>query len=312
MRSKKRVIISSLLLLLMGFGLIIWGYSKNSYNPFKIELIKNLGYGLFCSSAVTFGIGGTEYYTIKKETLKKYLSEANKLLRMFLKIEYFPYDTKEKLLIDYFYYKEINKTFPAYYEKEEEILNKLKQYYKELISSVDNDLIFDKIISEEYKHTIKNMNKVIRNYIKFVDDVSMFELDSHYYELSFLSKKGNHKYRDWILINLQLKFHTYFNEINNITKGLMNLPKDEKENYYRNSAILIDELQNKLYEIDTKNNLNIPAPEGKCISKIILSKYTNKLEENIEILHSKIWHCQPNKINPRYYIITSLSTKNDK
>ena len=90
MKSKKVVIISSLILFIFGFLLIVLGYcfNKMCLNPLMVELIKNLGFGIFCSSAVTFGISGPEYHIVKKKSLEKYLVESNKLLHSFLKIEY--------------------------------------------------------------------------------------------------------------------------------------------------------------------------------------------------------------------------------
>lgn len=60
-----------------------------------------------------------------------------------------------------------------------------------------------------------------------------------------------------------------------------------------------------------QNKLNITAPRGYSIDKIILRKYTNELEKNIEILRSKIYNDDVNEINLRYYLITSLSTENE-
>ena len=98
MKSKKVVIISSLILFIVGFLLLVLGYwfNKMCLNPLMVELIKNLGFGVFCSSAVTFGISGPEYYIAKKKSLEKYLAETNKLLSSFLKIEYFQNETYEK------------------------------------------------------------------------------------------------------------------------------------------------------------------------------------------------------------------------
>lgn len=311
MKSKKVVIISSLILFIVGFLLLVLGYwfNKMCLNPLMVELIKNLGFGVFCSSAVTFGISGPEYYIAKKKSLEKYLAETNKLLSSFLKIEYFQYETYEKELIDYFYYKEINKTFPSknFVEKESENLNKLKNCHKKFSYIIDDENLFNEVLYDEYKNVIRKLNKVIRSYTKFANDVSIYELDSCYSEFSFFRKK----YEVWIFKNLQITLHTYFNLINNMIKSLNDLTKTYKIAYYRNVAILIDELQKRLYEVDTENKLNITAPRGYSIDKIILRKYTNELEKNIEILRSKIYNDDVNEINPRYYLITSLSTENE-
>ena len=73
MKSKRVVIISSLILFIVGLLLLVLGYCFNMMclNPLMVELIKNLGFGFFCSSAVTFGISGPEYYIEKKKIIRK-------------------------------------------------------------------------------------------------------------------------------------------------------------------------------------------------------------------------------------------------
>lgn len=310
MKSKKVVIISSLILFIFGFLLIVLGhyFNKMFLNPLMVELIKNLGFGIFCSSAVTFGISGPEYHIVKKKSLEKYLVESNKLLHSFLKVEYFQYETYEKALIGYFHYKEINRTFPAanFIEKESKNLNELKGYYKKFISIIDNESLFEEIICEEYKTITKKLNKVIESYIDFTNNVSIYELDSYFSELSFLSNKGNTKYKKWIFLNLHLKIYAYFDSINYVTKQLTDLSKDKSTNYYYEAARIIEKTQNKLCEVDTENQLNISARLDCCTNKIILRKDINEIENNIEILHSKILNKKVEKTHPRYYSTTSL------
>ena len=67
----------------------------------------------------------------KKKSLKNYLAESNKLLLSFFKNEYFQYDIIEKLLLNYFHYKEINQTIPIYDKKITEIRNPFLQQPKD-------------------------------------------------------------------------------------------------------------------------------------------------------------------------------------
>ncbi len=183
----------------------------------------------------------------------------------------------------------------------------MKNCHKKFSYIIDDENLFNEVLYDEYKNVIRKLNKVIRSYTKFANDVSIYELDSCFSEFSFFRKK----YEVWIFKNLQITLHTYFNLINNMIKSLNDLTKTYKIAYYRNVAILIDELQKRLYEVDTENKLNITAPRGYSIDKIILRKYTNELEKNIEILRSKIYNDDVNEINLRYYLITSLSTENE-
>ena len=79
---------------------------------------------------------------------------------------------------------------------------------------------------EEYKTITKKLYKVIESYIDFTNNVSIYELDSYFSELSFLSNKGNTKYKKWIFLNLHLKIYAYFDSINYVTKQLTDLSKD--------------------------------------------------------------------------------------
>lgn len=211
-------------------------------------------------------------------------------------------------MIGYFHYKEINRTFPAanFIEKESKNLNELKGYYKKFISIIDNESLFEEIICEEYKTITKKLNKVIESYIDFTNNVSIYELDSYFSELSFLSNKGNTKYKKWIFLNLHLKIYAYFDSINYVTKQLTDLSKDKSTNYYYEAARIIEKTQNKLCEVDTENQLNISARLDCYTNKIILRKDINEIENNIEILHSKILNKKVEKTHPRYYSTTSL------
>ena len=294
--------------MIVGGAMIVTAYFFEKNGSISItELIKNLGFGIFCSSCVTIGITYPEYYVTKKKSLENYLTESNKLLLSFFRIEYFQYDNIEKLLLDYFHYKEMNQTIPIYNKKITEIRNEINDCYKH--RNINVEPYFEIISDTEYKSLIKELDKVISQYISFSEEVSICELDSCYSDLSFFTGRGCQKYKEWIYNNLYSTSHNLFTSINNTSKKLKNLSNDTPSDYYLSAASIISESQKEFYEIDQENKSDIIAPRGYYISEVIWDTYKNRLEKNNEILRSKIHNCNVRDVQLRYYVVTNLIIK---
>ena len=256
--------------------------------------IKDIMLGIFCSSIVTVFFYISAYKVERKKVLEQYWNEVRRILIELRKIDYMNINFEPNVFIKFMneqrnkvwlnqWYKENSMEIP---EKEFENTNLIKKKILEdedeflrKISMDSREKYLDEKIETIYNRTTDRINKIINQYLKYLEN-STDNLNFILGDIEFFTGEKNYK-----------KVYELFERIYNL-----NIKIQESARHFRyyndgegNKAFVLSEilkLQKDIFEVEETED-----------SKIIYSKFIDNMEIQLEEFRANIiYNIKPEKI----------------
>lgn len=256
--------------------------------------IKDIMLGIFCSSIVTVFFYISAYKVERKKVLEQYWNEVRRILIELRKIDYMNINFEPNVFIKFMneqrnkvwlnqWYKENSMEIP---EKEFENTNLIKKKILEdedeflrKISMDSREKYLDEKIETIYNRTTDRINKIINQYLKYLEN-STDNLNFILGDIEFFTGEKNYK-----------KVYELFERIYNL-----NIKIQESARHFRyysdgegNKAFVLSEilkLQKDIFEVEDTED-----------SKIIYSKFIDSMEIQLEEFRANIiYNIKPEKI----------------
>lgn len=256
--------------------------------------IKDIMLGIFCSSIVTVFFYISAYKVERKKVLEQYWNEVRRILIELRKIDYMNINFEPNVFIKFMneqrnkvwlnqWYKQNSMEIP---EKEFENTNLIKKKILEdedeflrKISMDSREKYLDEKIETIYNRTTDRINKIINQYLKYLEH-STDNLNFILGDIEFFTGEKNYK-----------KVYELFERIYNL-----NIKIQESARHFRyyidgegNKAFVLSEilkLQKDIFEVEETED-----------SKIIYSKFIDSMEIQLEEFRANIiYNIKPEKI----------------
>lgn len=256
--------------------------------------IKDIMLGIFCSSIVTVFFYISAYKVERKKVLEQYWNEVRRILIELRKIDYMNINFEQNVFIKFMneqrnkvwlnqWYKQNSMEIP---EKEFENTNLIKKKILEdedeflrKISMDSREKYLDEKIETIYNRTTDRINKIINQYLKYLEH-STDNLNFILGDIEFFTGEKNYK-----------KVYELFERIYNL-----NIKIQESARHFRyyidgegNKAFVLSEilkLQKDIFEVEETED-----------SKIIYSKFIDSMEIQLEEFRANIiYNIKPEKI----------------
>ena len=256
--------------------------------------IKDIMRGIFCSSIVTVFFYISAYKVERKKVLEQYWNEVRRILIELRKIDYMNINFEPNVFIKFMneqrnkvwlnqWYKGNSMEIP---EKEFENTNLIKKKILEdedeflrKISMDSREKYLDEKIETIYNRTTDRINKIINQYLKYLEN-STDNLNFILGDIEFFTGEKNYK-----------KVYELFERIYNL-----NIKIQESARHFRyyndgegNKAFVLSEilkLQKDIFEVEETED-----------SKIIYSKFIDNMEIQLEEFRANIiYNIKPEKI----------------
>lgn len=256
--------------------------------------IKDIMLGIFCSSIVTVFFYISAYKVERKKVLEQYWNEVRRILIELRKIDYMNINFEPNVFIKFMneqrnkvwlnqWYKGNSMEIP---EKEFENTNLIKKKILEdedeflrKISMDSREKYLDEKIETIYNRTTDRINKIINQYLKYLEN-STDNLNFILGDIEFFTGEKNYK-----------KVYELFERIYNL-----NIKIQESARHFRyyndgegNKAFVLSEilkLQKDIFEVEETED-----------SKIIYSKFIDNMEIQLEEFRANIiYNIKPEKI----------------
>lgn len=288
---------------------IFFFLNKNILNVY-FEYIYNIALGLFGSAFVVFLITITEYRVAKTQLLEKIWNESRNLNKQLYKIEPIHSNIDEKLLSNYinewlFMQNETAKLLHKNkHQAYDEIYNYLLEYYKKEINNMSEDNIkayIDSIIENERKDILKNLEKVIDQYLN-LNNYSFYEFNNLLGDVSFFT--GRKQYLK-IYKDIYEPLSNMYEDLQTDICYHLQLYRKSETNRLDIILTIILENQSKLFRTEKKK-------EKECEWNIIYADFCDNMDDKIEEFRANtIYKCEEEKIKhcPISSIMYNIKTK---
>lgn len=256
--------------------------------------IKDIMLGIFCSSIVTVFFYISAYKVERKKVLEQYWNEVRRILIELRKIDYMNINFEPNVFIKFMneqrnkvwlnqWYKGNSMEIP---EKEFENTNLIKKKILEdedeflrKISMDSREKYLDEKIETIYNRTTDRINKIINQYLKYLEN-STDNLNFILGDIEFFTGEKNYK-----------KVYELFERIYNLNIKIQESARHLR--YYNdgegNKAFVLSEilkLQKDIFEVEETED-----------SKIIYSKFIDNMEIQLEEFRANIiYNIKPEKI----------------
>lgn len=302
MRAKKYIVFITLSITVLSLIIVLCLCNTESK-------LYDISLALLGSAFLGFIMTLVEYFSERKNSMERFLIEANKLANKLLQIQYLSIDEPTELVIDCLAEEQSNRFVFSHSEEVSQEL-KLKPSYKSrdkyishmkehrALSIPENaDIsLFIEAYNDEMEKYKKHINECIDKYLEF-SKIDLENLSYAYRAFDFIF--GNKSVRDHAYNKIYVPIKNFTDEIKNEADNLK-LIKEGKGNYaicidklleFNNTMFTVEKIQRydiEITDVYSMFNTDIRNALNYFLSKIYLNKNNKYIEEKVQLVFSKL------------------------